>query len=71
MDVNVAKKLLDGFGKCIKCGSDKVGNESGKLIIEGNTFTRECKCGHKIVIGIDLAMGKDFSTQIKKGDDGI
>lgn len=30
---------------CPKCGSDKLGNGEGALIVNENIYTRSCKCG--------------------------
>ena len=48
MNVFKTVELIDKYGKCPKCGSDKIGNGSGSLIVEEDTFYRSCKCGWKI-----------------------
>ncbi len=41
-------ELMRQHNICPKCGNSKIGNGEGKLIIEDNTYLRECKCGFKI-----------------------
>jgi iron(III) transport system ATP-binding protein len=43
-------EIMPKYENCPRCGSSKVGNGSGKIIIEDDTFTRECKCGFKITV---------------------
>lgn len=45
-----AIKLMQKYADCPNCGNDKVGNGQGKLIIEDDTFTRECRCGFNITV---------------------
>jgi iron(III) transport system ATP-binding protein len=40
--------LMYKYSNCPQCGSDRIGNGEGKLIVDDNTYTRECKCGFKI-----------------------
>ncbi|APF21458.1 DUF3797 domain-containing protein [Clostridium butyricum] len=37
--------LMNKYGKCPECG-----NGEGKLLIDEDVFTRECKCGWSIKI---------------------
>lgn len=48
--MNVVKsiKLMKKFNNCKSCGSEKVGNGSGTISIENETFYRSCKCGWSI-----------------------
>lgn len=41
---------MGGLSKCLECGNEFVGNGEGKLLIEDDTFIRECKCGGSIKI---------------------
>lgn len=38
------------YNDCPKCGSSKIGCGEGKLIIEDDTFYRDCKCGWSIKV---------------------
>ena len=35
---------------CPKCGSDKLGKNEGKLIVDEHTYYRECKCGFNVLV---------------------
>ena len=41
-------ELIKKYHVCPLCGNDKVGNGSGKLIVEDDRFYRSCKCGWEI-----------------------
>ncbi|HEL7585444.1 DUF3797 domain-containing protein [Clostridioides difficile] len=43
-------KLLSMYCFCPKCGSDKLGEGEGKLIVDEHTYYRECKCGFNILV---------------------
>lgn len=43
-------ELIDKYGKCPKCGNEMLGEGQGKLIVEEDSFTRECSCGFKVTI---------------------
>ena len=43
-------ELMRKYEKCKNCGSEKIGNGEGALIITDDTFIRSCKCGWKIEI---------------------
>lgn len=43
-------ELMNKYTKCQECGNETVGNGEGKLLIEDDTFIRECKCGWSIKI---------------------
>lgn len=43
-------ELMNKYGKCAECGNEMVGNGEGKLLIDGDVFIRECKCGWSIKI---------------------
>lgn len=45
-----ALKLMSKYSNCPNCGNGVIGNGEGKLIVEDDTFTRECKCGFKITL---------------------
>jgi iron(III) transport system ATP-binding protein len=42
--------LMSKYSDCPNCGNSLIGNGEGKLIVEDDTFTRECKCGFKITL---------------------
>ena len=48
MNIWKSVKLMRKYNSCPVCGSDRLGNGEGKLLIEENTFHRSCKCGWKI-----------------------
>jgi len=51
-----AMKLLDmlyKYNNCPECGNNKIGNGSGAIIVEEDTFTRKCKCGFEITTDED------------------
>lgn len=48
MNVLKSVQLMRKYNNCPACGSDKVGNGEGKLIIEDETFYRSCKCGWEV-----------------------
>lgn len=50
MDMEKALRFMDKYEICPECGSDKVGNGQGKLIIDEDYFHRECKCGWRITL---------------------
>lgn len=50
MNIVESTRLINKYSECPDCGCDKVGNGSGSLIIDGETFERGCKCGFKIKI---------------------
>ncbi|MFL8712827.1 DUF3797 domain-containing protein [Clostridioides sp. GD02377] len=43
-------KLSEKYCFCPKCGSDKLGNNEGALIVEEHIYLRKCKCGFEITI---------------------
>lgn len=45
--------LMSKYEKCPECGSDRIGNGQGGIIVEDNTFTRTCKCGFKITVNVE------------------
>lgn len=49
-----AIELMERYARCENCGSDRIGNGAGGLLIIDNTFTRTCECGWNIQItGVD------------------
>lgn len=52
MILNKTLELLQQYGKCIGCGSEKLGNGEGELKINESVFIRKCKCG--FFVGVDL-----------------
>lgn len=50
MDALKVLKIMPKYNNCPKCGNGKVGNGEGKLIVEDDTFTRECNCGFKTTL---------------------
>lgn len=48
--MNIAEtfKLIEQYAVCPECGNDHVGNGEGKLITEGKSFYRSCKCGWEV-----------------------
>lgn len=48
MNILKTVELIDKYGKCPKCGSDKLGNGKGSLVVEDKTFYRSCQCGWSI-----------------------
>jgi iron(III) transport system ATP-binding protein len=55
MHVLKALELMQKYNNCPSCGSgsDKIGNGAGDLVIDGETFTRTCKCGFKVTLDED------------------
>lgn len=45
MNAHKSVVLMRKYSNCKECGSDKIGNDEGTLIIEDNIFRRSCKCG--------------------------
>lgn len=41
-------ELIGKYSTCPSCGSDKIGNGAGKLIVEDDKFYRSCKCGWEV-----------------------
>lgn len=41
-------ELIEKYNTCPSCGSNKIGNGSGKLIVEEDMFYRSCKCGWEV-----------------------
>ncbi len=50
MKINEQLELLNKYSQCPNCGDSKVGNGSGKLIMDEKYFYRECKCGWKVEV---------------------
>lgn len=50
MRLTRAIELMREYGRCPDCGNEHIGNESGSLEVEGDTFRRICKCGFKVEI---------------------
>jgi hypothetical protein len=48
--ITEAMKLMEEYQSCPDCGNANVGNGEGKLEITEDKFSRECKCGCKVVI---------------------
>ncbi|HCL4549710.1 DUF3797 domain-containing protein [Clostridium botulinum] len=61
MDVKTLLPIMKKYEKCPKCGSNRIGNGEGGIIIEDDTYTRTCKCGFKITINED---GKEDIEEI-------
>lgn len=53
MNVFKALELMSKYSDCPNCGNTAVSNGEGKLIVEDDAFTRECKCGFKITFNED------------------
>ena len=53
MKVQLAIKLGIKYAVCPSCGSDKLRNGGGFLIVEDRKFTRECACGWKVETDAD------------------
>ncbi|MNM07346.1 hypothetical protein D3C81_173880 [compost metagenome] len=49
MKLTESMKLMEKYQVCPDCGNSNIGNGEGKLEITEDTFTRECKCGYKVV----------------------
>lgn len=50
MLLNQTMKLLEEYGRCPGCGSQKLGNDEGSLEIQEQLFIRNCKCGFFVVV---------------------
>lgn len=50
MNFSRSLELMKKYTSCPECGNAYVSNGEGKLIIEGNTFYRSCKCGWEVKI---------------------
>lgn len=48
MDVRKLLSIMPKYEVCPKCGSDKLGNGYGKLIVEDSYLERGCKCGYVV-----------------------
>ena len=48
MNIEKSIELMNKYGKCPKCGNTHIGGGQGKLIIDDDTFYRECKCGWSV-----------------------
>lgn len=53
MRINTTMELLKTYGKCPRCGNDKLGKNQGSLGVKDKIFIRECNCGYKIKITTD------------------
>ncbi|MGY0692940.1 DUF3797 domain-containing protein [Virgibacillus sp. FSP13] len=49
MIISDSLALIKKYGKCPKCGNDKIGNGEGTMVIEDNVFERTCKCGWSVI----------------------
>ncbi|KEI18258.1 DUF3797 domain-containing protein [Clostridium haemolyticum] len=56
--------LIRKYEKCPVCGSYKVGDIEGKILIDGDIFKRSCKCGFEITLDSD---GKEIK-EYEKGN---
>ncbi|AYB41029.1 DUF3797 domain-containing protein [Brevibacillus laterosporus] len=43
-------QLMSKYSNCKECGSDKIDNGEGTLIVDNNIFKRSCKCGWSIEV---------------------
>lgn len=43
-------EIMPKYANCPDCGSNKIGNGQGVLIVENNTYTRSCECGFSITL---------------------
>lgn len=50
MNIRELIPIMKKYEKCPKCGSTKIGNSEGGIIVEDDTYTRTCKCGFKITV---------------------
>lgn len=50
MDIKTVARIMDKYIECPICGNDKLGENNGGLIIEEDTFERNCRCGFRIII---------------------
>ena len=48
MNIEKSIELMNKYGKCPKCENTHIGGGQGKLIIDDDTFYRECKCGWSV-----------------------
>ena len=53
MDIKTVTRIMDKYIECPICSNDKLGKNNGGLIIEENTFERNCRCGFRIIIDSD------------------
>lgn len=53
MKVAVTIKIIEKYGRCPVCGSDKIGN-GNILEVEDVSFKRTCQCGWKVTGTVDL-----------------
>lgn len=50
MNVIKALELMKQYEKCPQCGNELIGNGEGALIVDENTFVRNCKCGFSVKV---------------------
>ena len=48
IELSKALVIMKKYINCPICGSNKIGNGKGAIIIEENTFIRSCKCGWSV-----------------------
>ncbi|WP_218838254.1 DUF3797 domain-containing protein [Bacillus sp. FJAT-45350] len=71
MNINDSMELMRKYNTCPECGSDKVGNGEGALIIEDNVFERSCKCGWKVIEDKRIKCMAYMTTKRKGKTDGV
>lgn len=52
-------QLLRQYAKCPKCGSEKIENGHGAIIVDENIFIRSCGCGYHHAVAEDEVKSDD------------
>lgn len=71
MNVVDSMELIKKYANCPECGSDKIGNGEGSLIIEENIFKRGCKCGYSITVDKRIKVIASATKTIGRKREGI
>ncbi|MHC1681361.1 MAG: DUF3797 domain-containing protein [Clostridiaceae bacterium] len=62
MNVTELMPVLRKYEKCPSCGSSKIGNGEGGIVIDDVSYIRTCKCGYKITIDANGKIVKEMES---------